>query len=260
MRSSSATRSPHLAPRRRCRAPRSARPAPPRPRPRVERAVGVLEDHLEAAAAPPQLPGAEGEEVLAVEADAPGGRLDQPDEAAAERGLAAARLPHQRQALAARDLEIDAVDRAHHAAVAPQQAAADREVLADVGGREQRRGGATATLMVARAGSSAIADRRPPRTAAATRADSARTTSGQRGWKAHAGGRSAASGTWPGIDGSLPRAAGCAEPRQRGEQTAGVGMRRRGEEGRRRPPPPPPRRRTSPPRGRRSPPPPPGRG
>ncbi len=57
---------------------------------RVERAVGVLEDDLHVAADGPQLRGPQVGDVVAVEHDAAGRRLEQPQDRAAGRGLAAA--------------------------------------------------------------------------------------------------------------------------------------------------------------------------
>src|SRR3712207_8014903 len=48
---------------------------------------------------------------LAVEADAPRGRLEEPGDQPGRRGLAAAGLPHEPERLAARHVEGDRVDR-----------------------------------------------------------------------------------------------------------------------------------------------------
>src|SRR5262249_18712186 len=87
---------------------------------RVQRAVGVLEDHLHAPAQRDQVAPLHAVDVLAVEQDLAGGRLLQPQDAAAGRGLAAAALAHQAQRLAAADREVDAVDRLHVADLARQ--------------------------------------------------------------------------------------------------------------------------------------------
>ena len=102
------------------------------PLPRVERAVGVLEDHLEAAAAGAQGRGGQGEQILAVENDPAGRGLDQPQGTAAERRLAAPRLPHQGQAFAAGQVQIDAVEGPHGAPPALEQAAPHRILLAEL--------------------------------------------------------------------------------------------------------------------------------
>src|SRR3989449_6655554 len=71
--------------------------------PRVERAVRILEHDLHATAQRSQLPRAAGEHVDAVEYDAAGVGLDQSENRASHRGLAATRLPHQAQGAAGRD-------------------------------------------------------------------------------------------------------------------------------------------------------------
>ena len=63
------------------------------PHARVERGVGVLEDDLHAAAHVAHLGIAEGEDVPPLEFDAAAGRLDQTQDAAPERRLAAADSP-----------------------------------------------------------------------------------------------------------------------------------------------------------------------
>jgi len=77
---------------------------------RVERGKRVLEDHghLGAQAAHPTL--AVLGDVLAVEDDLAGGRLDELEDRPAGRGLAAARLADDAERLALLDLEADAVD------------------------------------------------------------------------------------------------------------------------------------------------------
>ena len=97
---------------------------------RVERGVGVLEDDLHVAArarAARRLPSAR--DVLALEPDLARGRLDQAQDAAPGRRLAAARLADEAERLAGCDLEADAVDRVHPFDLAREQAAVDREVL-----------------------------------------------------------------------------------------------------------------------------------
>ena len=63
-------------------------------------------------------------EVAALEEDGAAGRLLQPEHELGRGGLAAARLAHHPQRLAALDGEGDVVDRAHHAAIAAEEAAA----------------------------------------------------------------------------------------------------------------------------------------
>ena len=81
-------------------------------------------------------------DVVAVEDDVARGRRDQPDQQAAEGGLAAAGLADQAQRLAWLDAQRHVVDGAQRDAVAMQQAAgADREVLGQAGGLDQQRTG-----------------------------------------------------------------------------------------------------------------------
>src|SRR5262249_44328943 len=91
----------------------------------------VLEDQLHVAALGLQLALRQRRQVGALEEDVAAGRLEQPQDRAAERGLAAAGLADEADRLAAPDGEVDAVDGldvrdrlAHHAFL-------DREVLLD---------------------------------------------------------------------------------------------------------------------------------
>src|ERR1700727_2296338 len=102
--------------------------------PRVQRAVGVLEDHLDLAPHLPQGPGRQVGDVLAVEDDLPAGDGLQPGDAAGQGGLAAAGLAPQPEGLPVADLEADAVDGVHEPVLAGQhRGAADGEVLDDAG-------------------------------------------------------------------------------------------------------------------------------
>ena len=71
-------------------------------------------------------------DVGAVEQDPAAGRLDQPQERATDGRLAAARLADEAERLAATDGEADVVDRLHVADLAAQDAAHQREELAQV--------------------------------------------------------------------------------------------------------------------------------
>jgi hypothetical protein len=79
---------------------------------RVERRVGVLEDHLHATAQLAQLPATCCQNVGAVELDCTGIGLDQPDDAARKRRLATPGLAREPEDLAAAQLQRDVVDRA----------------------------------------------------------------------------------------------------------------------------------------------------
>ena len=179
------------------------------PQARIERAVGILEDHLEVAPRPAQLAPGEREEVLAAEADRAAGRLDETHDHPPEGALARPRLPHQGDGLARRDVEIDAGDRRHRSAAAGA-------------GRRERIGNSLASP---RTSSSALM-RRPRRAAVRGAADSGRRAllrarpsggrsaaqrsirAAQRGAKTQPGGSRSAAGTWPGIVGISPRGAG----------------------------------------------------
>jgi hypothetical protein len=81
--------------------------------PRVQRRVGVLEDDLEVAPERAERPLVHGRDVLALEPDLAGRRLDEPQDAAARRRLPASRLAHEPERLAGVDLEghpVDGVD------------------------------------------------------------------------------------------------------------------------------------------------------
>ena len=81
---------------------------------RIERGVGVLEDDLHVARQRPQLGRRlSASDVAALEPDLARSRLDQAQDAAAGRRLAAARLADQAQRLAGSNLEADPVDRMH---------------------------------------------------------------------------------------------------------------------------------------------------
>src|SRR3954470_4890868 len=96
---------------------------------RIERAHGVLEDDLHVAALRLQPRALEAREVLALDRDRAGGRLDETQQRAAERRLAAARLAHEAESLAAANLEVDAVDGVHLPDGAAKQSRAEGEVL-----------------------------------------------------------------------------------------------------------------------------------
>src|SRR5690606_12564189 len=78
--------------------------------PGVERRVGVLEDDLHLPAQGGELATAGPADVDAVEEHGALVGREQAEEQAAERRLAAARLPHQPEDLAGEDVEVDAVD------------------------------------------------------------------------------------------------------------------------------------------------------
>ena len=107
--------------------------------PRVQRRERVLEDHLHPAAKRAQLLLAELRDVLAVEHDPSVRRLVQPQDGAADRRLAAARLADEPDRLAAVDRQRHAVDGADVADVPVEdEAALDREVDLELVELEQR--------------------------------------------------------------------------------------------------------------------------
>src|SRR5581483_7976755 len=96
---------------------------------RVERADGVLEDDLHVAARRLEVAARERGQVAALEGDRPGRRLDETQQRASERRLAAAGLADEADGLAAVHLKVDAVDRVHLGDRAPEQPCPHREVL-----------------------------------------------------------------------------------------------------------------------------------
>ena len=104
---------------------------------RVERADGVLEDDLHVAPHRLQVAAAEAAQVDAVELDLARRGLEQAQQRAAERGLAAAGLAHEPHGLAAEDVEVDAVDRLQLPDGALEDALLHREVLLHRAGLEQ---------------------------------------------------------------------------------------------------------------------------
>ena len=78
--------------------------------PRVERVVGVLEDHLRLLAHGAHGTARESRDVSAVDDHVAGGRVDQAQDGAARRRLPAAALPHQAQGLRPTEFEAHAID------------------------------------------------------------------------------------------------------------------------------------------------------
>ena len=167
----------------------------------------------------------------------PVGRLDQPQDRAADRGLAAAGLADQRERLAGADRQRHAVDRVDIAGGAAQQALLDREVLLEVLDLEHsgRGSGMAGSVQPRRSASTppsapGASPRRP-----ALPGGSGRSANGQRGANAQPGGRLVSAGTMPGISCSRrfvspASAAHQFEPRDRGHQPVRVGMQRAREQ------------------------------
>lgn len=105
---------------------------------RVERAERVLEDHLDLSPRRLERPFVQLQDVLPVEADRTGGRLDQPQDAAARRGLAAAGLADQRQGLALPYRKRDALDRVDIADRPVEEAALDRKARDEIADFQDR--------------------------------------------------------------------------------------------------------------------------
>ena len=78
------------------------------PQPRIERGLRILEDHLDARAQGTHTRLIEAADLDAVELDAARGRLKQPDQQAAERGLAGAGFADKAQHRSTRHDKIDA--------------------------------------------------------------------------------------------------------------------------------------------------------
>ena len=105
---------------------------------RVQTRERILEHDLHAPAQRTQGGGGEVVDAAAVEHHLTGRDVEQPQDRAPDRRLAAAALADERERLAARDREGDAVDRVDEGA-RTQQAAADPEVFLEIVDLEQRR-------------------------------------------------------------------------------------------------------------------------
>src|SRR5688572_25745063 len=100
--------------------------------PRIERRIGILEDHLEIDPLVADFPVRKRGELLAFEEDPPRRRPDDLHDGSAEGRLAAARFPDETEDLALPDGQRDVVDRLDHApALAGREASAEVEMLAD---------------------------------------------------------------------------------------------------------------------------------
>jgi hypothetical protein len=113
---------------------------------RIERAVGILEHHLDAAVIAPPRGAFEGQHVLAVELDAAAFRLVEAHEAAGERRLAAAGFADDAEGLASPHLEAHAGDgresRCRPSLQDIERAAMHREPFAEVPHGEKGRSAA----------------------------------------------------------------------------------------------------------------------
>ena len=157
---------------------------------RVERLVGVLVDQLHAPAQRPQSPALQPRDVVAVELDPPRDRLDQPQHGLSGGRLAAAGLADQRDQLAARDGEADALDRTDDllwtACDRTDEPARDRVVDDEVLDRDQRAGAVRAAHAVLATTSFRwqAAERLPPSSFSAGCSSLQRVNArSQRGWK-----------------------------------------------------------------------------
>src|ERR1035437_8136713 len=105
---------------------------------RIERGVWILEDDLHPAAEPAERLPLQREHVRAVKRHASGGRLDQAQDRAADRGLPAPGLTDERERFAARDVEADVVHRANRRVRRSEKRAACREFVGETAHRDQR--------------------------------------------------------------------------------------------------------------------------
>ena len=96
---------------------------------RIERRIGILKDHLQAASTRAHRGAVESRDVLAFQRDRAARRFDQAQDRLSGRRLAAAALADEAQRLARREVERHAVDRLHLADLAREQSAAHRVVL-----------------------------------------------------------------------------------------------------------------------------------
>src|SRR5215469_6196641 len=104
---------------------------------RIERRIGILENHLDVAPQAEQFLALRIREVTALEHDAARGGIFDPDDRAAKRGLAAAGFANQAEGFALHDGQIDAIDRADIANLRAKHAAAQRVILLQSFDREQ---------------------------------------------------------------------------------------------------------------------------
>ncbi len=79
-------------------------------KPRIKRRLRILKDHLDTRTQRPQLGLVELPDLDIVELDTAGGRLEQPHQEPAERGLARAGFADEAKHRAARHGEVDALD------------------------------------------------------------------------------------------------------------------------------------------------------
>jgi hypothetical protein len=171
--------------------------------PRVERGIGILEHHLHAAAQRAKFRLAR--DLDAVEADGAAGGLDQPQHQARGRGLAAAGFADERQRLAARDREGDAIHRAHYAAGAAEQPALHRVVLGKPFYLEQRGHAARSTACSTGARMQAAKCAGATSSSAGCARVQASIAKGQRGWNRQPFGSAKGGGTVPSIASSCSR-------------------------------------------------------
>src|SRR5262249_61506479 len=93
---------------------------------RIQRGERILEDDLHPLTRGPQSRGRQRDEVVALEADAAGRRLDEPQDQPSGGGFTTAGLADEAKDLAALDREADAVHRVDDPSAAAQPRAADR--------------------------------------------------------------------------------------------------------------------------------------
>jgi hypothetical protein len=105
---------------------------------RIEGAVGVLEHHLEVRPEAPERLLGQGDQVGASEHHHPRRHVDQAEQGPPGGGLAAPRLAHDAQCLAARDLEAHAVHRPKGGSVPERQLGAEGKVDLEVTDDEER--------------------------------------------------------------------------------------------------------------------------
>ena len=103
---------------------------------RIERGVGILEDHLHLLAYAGHLGARERGEVRAGEQDLAAGRIVEAEHEAAERGLAAAGLADDCERLAAAHVEGDTIDRADQRCAAAEKLPPAAKMLHESLGRE----------------------------------------------------------------------------------------------------------------------------
>ena len=105
---------------------------------RVERGVGILEDHLHPLSHSPQVLAFETGQIHSVKRNLAAGSRVELQDGPAGCGLAAPAFPHQAQRLTTIDIKTHPIHRFHIASTPPEETTGDGKVLADITEPDQR--------------------------------------------------------------------------------------------------------------------------